>query len=138
MRKRLLTGAYWLLAASFVVGAVTKYWPGPTFYGPPYSVKFVEWGYPSWFRFVIGTVEFLCAILLVIPRRDYRFLGAAILVVVLTGATLTHIINRNVLYESVAAPTLLVIMLAIAWTSRPPDLFTWAKSLTKPIQNVLR
>ncbi|MFI6595236.1 DoxX family protein [Nonomuraea sp. NPDC050536] len=138
MRKRLLTGFYWLLAVEFIIGAVTKYWPGPTFFGPAYSVKFVEWGYPSWFRFVIGAVEFICAILLVIPRREYRFLGAAILIVVLTGATLTHLINQNPWWESTSAPTHLAIMLVIAWTSRPPDLLAWAKSLTKPIQTPSR
>ncbi|MFC7585395.1 hypothetical protein ACFQYP_17915 [Nonomuraea antimicrobica] len=55
--RRLLTAFYWFVAFTFFVGFVTKYWPGPTFFGPAYSVKFVEWGYPSWFRFVVGTIE---------------------------------------------------------------------------------
>lgn len=119
--RRLLTLFYWYLALEFVVGAVTKYWPGPTFFGPAYSVKFADWGYPSYARFVVGTIEFVCAVLLVLPDRRYKFLGAATLVLVLTGAVTTHIVNHDPLYASVSAPTHLVIMAAIALGTWPAD-----------------
>jgi uncharacterized membrane protein YphA (DoxX/SURF4 family) len=66
-QRRLLIGLCWFLAVEFTVGAATKFYPGETFFGPPYSVKFVDWGYPSWFRFVVGAGELLAAALLVIP-----------------------------------------------------------------------
>lgn len=126
--RRLLTGFYWFLALEFVVGAVTKYMPGETFYGPPYSVKFVEWGYPSWARFVVGGLEFISAVLLVIPSRRTRFMGATTLVFVLTGAVTTHIINHDVWFESFAAPTHLIIMGVLALANWPAH---W-KDLLRP------
>ncbi|SEG24638.1 DoxX-like family protein [Nonomuraea solani] len=119
--RRLMTAVYWFLALQFALGAITKYWPGETFFGPPYSVQFVEWGYPSWMRFVIGTLEGVSAVLLVIPRRRTRFLGATMLAFVLTGAVTTHIINHDVLSESWAAPTHLVIACVIALANWPAD-----------------
>lgn len=130
--RRLLIGFYWLEAAQFLLGAVTKYWPGPTFFGPAYSVKFAEWGYPSSARFVVGGIEFVCAVLLVVPRRRFRFLGAATLVFVLTGAVTTHIVNHDELYQSVAAPTQLVIMAVIALASWPAD---WRDLFRVPTEN---
>jgi uncharacterized membrane protein YphA (DoxX/SURF4 family) len=120
-RPRLLTGLYWFLALEFAVGAATKFYPGATFFGPPYSVKFVDWGYPSWFRFIVGAGELLAAVLLVIPERRFRFMGAATLVVILVGAVITHIANQDPLAESISAPVHLAITAALAWTSRPAN-----------------
>jgi uncharacterized membrane protein YphA (DoxX/SURF4 family) len=54
---------------------------------PSYYVKFVQWGYPAWFSPVVGGVEIVAAVLLLLPRR--RFLGAGILVLLMTGAVTT-------------------------------------------------
>jgi uncharacterized membrane protein YphA (DoxX/SURF4 family) len=116
-RRRLLGGLCWLLAAAFLVGAVTKFLPGETFAGPPYSEKFADWGYPSWFRFVVGAGELVGAVCLVIPRR--RFLGAAVLGVILVGAVVTHIVNQDPVGESAAAPVNLALVALVAWASRP-------------------
>ncbi|MEU3270974.1 DoxX family protein [Saccharomonospora sp. NPDC006951] len=118
---RLGTAAYVIVAMAFLVGAVTKYLPGETFFGPPYSVKFAEWGYPSWFRFVVGTIELICAALLVIPDRRTRFAGSATLVLLLTGAVTTHIVNQDPLSQSTAAPVNLVIVAVIALANWPAD-----------------
>ena len=120
-RRRLLTGLCWFVAFEFAVGAATKFYPGETFFGPPYSVKFVDWGYPSWFRFVVGAGELLAAAFLVIPQRRFRFMGAATLVVILIGAVITHIANRDTLTESASAPVHLAIAGALAWVTRPAD-----------------
>ncbi|MFI6291187.1 DoxX family protein [Nonomuraea sp. NPDC050790] len=82
--------------------------PHPARPGPAH-VPVLTWGYPSWMRFVIGTLEGLGAILLMIPSRRTRFLGATTLAFVLAGAVTTHIINHDILAESWAAPTYLVI-----------------------------
>jgi uncharacterized membrane protein YphA (DoxX/SURF4 family) len=118
-QQRLITALSWLLAVSFVVGAVTKFRPGESFFGPPYSEKFFDWGYPAWFRFVVGSGEFLGAVLLIVPRR--RFLGAALLVVILVGAVGTHIANQDRLAKSAAAPVVLALTGIAAWATRPRD-----------------
>jgi uncharacterized membrane protein YphA (DoxX/SURF4 family) len=110
-RRRLLTALCWILAVEFAVGGVAK------FVVPSYDGRFVDWGYPGWFRFVVGAGEIAAAVLLVLPRR--RFLGAALLVVVLTGATLTHILNQDPLTEGLSAPIHLVLVSIVAWATRP-------------------
>jgi uncharacterized membrane protein YphA (DoxX/SURF4 family) len=79
----------------------------------------VDWGYPFWFRFVVGAGELLAAALLVIPHRRFRFVGAATLVVILVGAVITHVANQDPLAESTSAPVHLAIAGAVAWASRP-------------------
>lgn len=108
------------MALEFAVGGAAKFVPGETFFGPPYSEKFVDWGYPAWFRFVVGAGEIVGAALLVTPRR--RFLGASVLVVILVGAVLTHIVNQDPLSESVSAPVHLALAGVVAWASRPATL----------------
>jgi uncharacterized membrane protein YphA (DoxX/SURF4 family) len=127
--RRLMTGLYAFLALEFTLGAITKYLPGETFFGPPYAVKFVEWGYPSWMRFVVGGLELLGAVLLVIPSRRTRFLGATTLVFVLTGAVTTHIVNHDPWGESFAAPTHLVVTGILALANWPAD---WRDVLRVP------
>jgi uncharacterized membrane protein YphA (DoxX/SURF4 family) len=107
----------WVLAASFFAGFVTKFMPGDTFFGPAYSLKFVGWGYPSWFRFVVGLGELIGGILLIIPR--YRFVGCLLLGVILQGAIVTHVVNANPLGESIAAPMTLLLVVIVAVASSP-------------------
>ncbi|MFJ7065961.1 DoxX family protein [Streptomyces sp. NPDC101115] len=121
MSKRLMMGLYWFLALEFALGAVTKYWSGDTMFSSAYSVKFVEWGYPSWMRFVVGALEGAAAVLLVIPDRRARFLGATTLMFVLTGAATTHIVNHDPAVESWAAPTHLLVMGILALANWPAD-----------------
>jgi uncharacterized membrane protein YphA (DoxX/SURF4 family) len=73
-------------------------------------------GYPSWFRFVVGSGEIVGAVLLLVPRR--RFLGAALLGVILVGAIVTHIVNQDPLSEAVMAPTCLALVSIVALASR--------------------
>src|SRR5262245_35788679 len=114
--RRALTGLCWLLALSFIVGGVSKF-ANATFAGEPYAQQFVDWGYPSWFRFVVGAGEIVGAVLLFVPRR--RFLGAALLGVILVGAVLTHILNQDPLSHAAMAPTCLALVSIVAWTTRP-------------------
>jgi hypothetical protein len=130
-----MTGLYWFLALEFALGAITKFWPGETFVGPAYSKTFVEWGYPSWMPLVVGALEGLSAILLVIPSSRTRFLGATILMFVLTGAVTTHIVNHHELLASWAAPTQLVITGVIALVNWPAD---WRDILRAPSPTAAR
>jgi len=115
--NRAVTILAWVLAVSFVAGFVTKFMPGETFFGPPYAVKFVEWGYPSWFRFVVGTGELAGGIMLLLPR--YRFVGCLLLIVILEGAIVTHVVNANPIGESTAAPVTLLLVAIVAVASSP-------------------
>lgn len=115
--NRAITVLAWLLAASFIAGFVTKFMPGETFFGPPYSVKFVDWGYPSWFRFVVGAGELVGGIMLLLPR--YRFAGCLLLGVILEGAIVTHVVNDNPIGESIAAPVTLLLMVIVGVASSP-------------------
>ncbi len=76
-------------------------------------------GYPGSFAYVIGAAEILAAVLLLLPRR--RFLGATLLVFVLTGAVTTHIVNHNSLGDGVAAPIHLVLAAVMARANGPAD-----------------
>jgi uncharacterized membrane protein YphA (DoxX/SURF4 family) len=116
-RSRLLAGVTWYLTVSFIVGGLVKFAPGETFFGSPYSERFVDWGYPGWFRFLVGAGEIVGGLLL-ISRRG-RFAGASLLVAILVGAVLTHIANQDPLSESVSAPVHLVLAAGVAWTARP-------------------
>ena len=52
--------------------------------------SFLRWGYPDWFRLVVGTVEVVSAVLLLLPRAAPY--AAAALIVVMIGAVGTHIV----------------------------------------------
>lgn len=117
LRERLFQVLLVWMVFSFVVGALTKFYWGETWFGPSYSVKFAEWGYPSWFRIVVGAGELVGAVMLVSPRL--RFLGACILVVITSGAVVTHLANQDPIGESISAPIHLVLSLIVAWAARP-------------------
>jgi putative oxidoreductase len=49
---------------------------------------FLRWGYPDWFRIVVGVVEIASFLLLLVPR--VASFGAALFAVVMLGAIFTH------------------------------------------------
>jgi len=118
-RRRSLAALCWFVAVELFVFAPFKFYPGGVFGYPSYPEKFARWGYPSWFSFVVGGLEILAAVLLVHPRR--RFLGAVILLFVLTGGVTTHIINHDSISDSVAAPVHLVLAAIVALATWPRD-----------------
>lgn len=138
---RLVTAAYWFVAAEFLVGAITKYWPGTGPFGADYAMRFADWGYPSWFRFVVGTLELVCAACLVTASRRLRFVAAVALVLLLDGAVTTHVVNHDPLSASLAAPVHLVIAIVIAlanWPARWRDLLSPARRVPEATTTPLR
>jgi uncharacterized membrane protein YphA (DoxX/SURF4 family) len=117
---RLATGLCWFIAVEFFFFAPFKFSPVGVLGYPSYFVKFVQWGYPAWFSVVVGACELVAAALLTLPRR--RFLGAVILVALMTGAVTTHIVDHNTLADSIAAPASIA-----ALTQWPAD---WRDPLT--------
>jgi hypothetical protein len=115
--RRFAAGLSWFVAVELFLFAPFKFYPGGLFGQPSYATKFVRWGYPAWFAMVIGAAEIFAAVMLIRPRR--RFLGAVILVLVLTGAVTTHIINHDSIGDSLAAPMHLVFAAIIALANWP-------------------
>ncbi len=77
---------------------------------------FQRWGYPDWFRLVVGVAELVSCALLLVPRvAGY---GAAIFAVVMLGAIFTHATHN----ESSRLPfnfLLLTLSLIIIFARQP-------------------
>ena len=54
-----------------------------------WAKAFTDWGYPGWFRILIGVLEIGAALLLLWPRAAAY--GAAIIIVVMLGGMGTHV-----------------------------------------------
>src|SRR5215470_19991042 len=89
-RDRLVSGLSWFFAIELFLFAPFKFVPRSVFGDHSYWVRFEHWGYPGWFAYVIGAAELFSGVMLIRPRR--RFLGAATMLFVLTGAVATHVI----------------------------------------------
>jgi len=77
---------------------------------------FARWGYPDWFRIVIGVAEVVSAVSLLVPRAAW--FGAGLFAMVMLGAIVTHATHG----ESSRLPFnffLLLLSLAIAYSRRP-------------------
>ena len=93
-----------LLAVLFVAQGVIKVGGSPTWVS-----RFREWGYPDHLYMVIGVVELLAGIALLIPR--FAAFGAVVLIVVMAGATGTHMVHREP--QSLTTILLLALLAAI-------------------------
>ena len=118
-RRQWVSILSWFVAVELFLFAPLKFLPFGLAGWPSYPVKFQHWGYPSWFAYVIGGWEVFAAVMLVQPCR--RFLGAASLLFILTGAVATHVINHDTIQDSVAAPVHLVFAALIALACWPAD-----------------
>ena len=56
-----------------------------------WATAFRQWGYPDWFRMLIGVIELSAALLLLLGRT--AAFGAIIIIVVMLGAWATHLIQ---------------------------------------------
>jgi putative oxidoreductase len=100
-----------LLAAVYVLAAFGKLISKPQVIG-----MFRHWGFPDKFYLVIGVLELLGAIGLLIPRLASY--AAAGLIVLMIGATATHLINGEGL--QVLRPLLFIVFLALVVYLRRP------------------
>ena len=110
------------LALLFLASASGKLANGTAPDGGDWDAQFVAWGYPAWFRVVVGASEAVGAVLLLLPvLRPY---GAAGLAGVMAGAVVTHLANGEAV--GAAVPAVLALALAgLAWSTRP----TWLRTL---------
>ena len=56
-----------------------------------WAIAFRHWGYPTWFRILIGFLETGAALLLLWPRA--AVVGAALIIAIMLGGTGTHIVK---------------------------------------------
>ena len=107
------------MAVAYLVLAPFKFSPVGVLGWPSYYVKFMQWGYPAWVSPVVGGVEIVAAVLLLFPRR--RFLGAGILVLLMTGAVTTHLVDHDMLADNFSSPVMLVLVSIVALANWPAD-----------------
>src|SRR5919199_1735090 len=101
-----------LLAALFLIVGVPKILGGQNHWVRAFEM----FGYPVWFRIVVGTVETLGAILLLVPVTTiYAACGLALLMI---GATYSQLAVGQP--ASAVPPALLFfVLLYVVWTRRP-------------------
>ena len=101
-----------LLAALFLIVGVPKILGGQNHWVRAFEM----FGYPVWFRVVVGTVETLGAVFLLIPATSiYAASGLALLMI---GATYSQLAVGQPATAVVPA-LLFFVLLYVAWTRRP-------------------
>lgn len=100
-----------LLAAQFLLAALPKLTSHPGM-----VERFTSWGYPDHFYLLVGGVELLGTIGLLIPR--VAAYGASALMVIMIGASLTHLLNQEA-PRVVYTGTLLILLALVAYVRRP-------------------
>jgi putative oxidoreductase len=70
---------------------------------------FEHWGYPGWFGIVTGVIELVCGVLLFVTR--FTAYAAAVLAVVMVGATITHLKAGET--NSLVLPIVLLVIMSI-------------------------
>jgi len=103
------------LAAFFVAGSLGNIFA----FGSIYE-EYLRWGYPPWFHFVTGLLEFTTAVLLVQARTRLwgSALGCAVMLAALATVTLHGEYGHGV--PPLIAATLSIVVGWIAWRKPPP------------------
>jgi putative oxidoreductase len=90
-----------LLAALFIAAGVAK------FTSPVVRDHFVQWGYPDWFRALIGVLEIVSGALLLAPRLAWR--AALVLGAIMLGAAITLWLRQETVQAVLPASVLLIV-----------------------------
>jgi putative oxidoreductase len=99
-----------LTALAFLFFGATKFDPRETFW----VTLFAKIGMGQWFRYFTGTLEIVCAVLLVIPKT--AAIGAALLACTMVGAILAHFfVLHEPLIVNFFPGSLLLILIAVIW-----------------------
>jgi putative oxidoreductase len=117
-RRIVLEVLLWIFAAMLILVFVPAGWNK---FDPSsgWARAFRFWGYPVWFRVLIGALEMVAALLLVWPRTAAY--GAAIIIIVMLGGMGTHVfvehrpsrVTSELLHFTVAS-----LVLAGRWRTR--------------------
>ena len=113
----------WIIALFLALVCLRSGWLKVT--GNVFWVRdFHRWGYPDWFRIVVGIAELTSLAFFLIPR--FARYGASLFAVVMLGAIFTHY-TRNETSRLPFNLLLLALSLIIAFTRQP----TFLKKLRK-------
>jgi len=91
-----------LMAALFLFAGVSK-----LIGGAEVAAEFARFGYPTWFRYLIGLIEVAGAVCLLIPKVAAE--AASFLVIIMLGAVISHIRAGDGFLEGIL-PALLVLL----------------------------
>ncbi|MBX2819747.1 MAG: DoxX family protein [Rhodothermaceae bacterium] len=112
IRKVLLVLFALYFTIMFVKNGYLKFDP-EGFWGP----AFERWGYPVWFLFFIGVLEFGGGLAILVPRiAPY---GALVLAVVMLGALVTRLIHGVSFGDASSITFNMVAMLLLAYEHEP-------------------
>ncbi|HEY9841527.1 MAG: DoxX family protein [Candidatus Sericytochromatia bacterium] len=96
-----------ILALMFIISGLIK------FFGPAMLPQtFADWGYPSWFAYIVGLLE-IGGGLLMLGQRSC-FYGASVLALIMFGAFFTHVVHG----ESMQAVVPLAMMALLFMVAR--------------------
>ena len=108
--SRARTIASWILAvllgALFVLNGV-----GKVLGSAGWIQRFANWGYPAWFLYLIAALEFAGGVMMLVPRLASY--GAAIIAIVMLGATYTHVSSG--IGTPVASFVIMLLALLLGW-----------------------
>ena len=107
--------AAWVLSA--LLAALFLFAGGQKLLGTGGTVAhFTEWGFPAWFRVLIGLIEVGGGLALLVPRVSFYAAGA--LGVVMIGAIYTHLTKAA---PGVPVPIVCLLVLAFIASARRPN-----------------
>ena len=115
-RELLVWGLSIVLAIQFLAAGIPKVLGSEN----AWVQAFAMWGYPEWFRVVVGIAEIACGILLLVPAAAP--FAAIVLAIIMTGALFTRLASATALEDPrVWTPAiLLVLLLVVAWLRIAP------------------
>jgi uncharacterized membrane protein YphA (DoxX/SURF4 family) len=107
--------ALWIITLLLALVCLRSGWLKVT--GNVFWVRdFQRWGYPDWFRIVVGIAELTSMVLLMVPR--FASYGASLFAAVMLGAIFTHYTHNETSRLSFNL-FLLTLSLVIAFVRRP-------------------
>jgi putative oxidoreductase len=101
-----------ILALVFLYSGASKFSSRGIFWVELYA----KIGMGQWFRYFTGSVEVVCAVLLLVSGTSA--IAAALLACVMAGAILTHLFILRDGYAAVFPSLPLAILIAVAWKRR--------------------
>ena len=118
------TIAVWVLSALFAVLFVIIGVSMLIDYEGKASKGFADFGYPDWFRVLIGVLDIAGGLLLLLPR--FAWLGSATLAAIMAGAVVTHLKAEQYFPEPLPAAVFFVILALITF-------MRWPRSANKAV-----
>lgn len=110
------TGHAAVMILSVLLGLLYVFAGGTKLAGMQMHIEhFAQWGYPDWFRLVVGTVEVVFGVALLVPR--FAFIAACVLAINMMGAVYTELF-RGVPRQALFPLVLLILLAVVAYTRR--------------------